>query len=539
MNKAFFLQLVFNASLLLTLALIYDLLGVRWRVGRASLRQVPAGVIIGMVGVIVMLASWKLQQGIVFDTRSILLGVSGLYFGTIPTIVAMVITAAFRLSVGGAAAGMGIAVIVTSGAIGIGWRHLRRAILADITWRELYLFGLAIHLVMLGCTFFLTAAVRWQVLMNIVLPVMLVYPVVTALLGMLMADHLKRERTKLKLLESEERYQNLARIAPVGIFRTDENGATTYVNPMWCRISGLPEEKAMGEGWLAGVHPDDRERLGGGWQETIHARKPSLADYRFLRPDGTVAWVMGQAAPELNSEGKIIGYIGTITDISERKRAEEVIRASLSEKEILLKEVHHRVKNNLMSVIGLIKMEGSKADSELFNALLRELEGRVRSMALVHESLHKSEDLASIDLQFYLETLTAHIRAQFGGGRAIRFLLQADGVKVDLDTAIPCGLILNELITNAYKHAFPGDKPRSGAGPCEIAVAVRHEGGAFTLTVADNGVGLPAGLDWKKADTLGLKLVQMLCLQISGTLELDRTLGTAFHLQFARALASG
>ena len=154
MNKAFFLQLVFNASLLLTLALIYDLLAVRWRIGRASLRQVPAGIVIGLVGVIVMLASWKMEPGIVFDTRSILIGVSGLYFGTVPTLVAMAVTAAFRVIIGGAAAAMGIAVILTSGAIGIAWRHKRQAFLADIAWRELYLFGMVIHLAMLGCTFF-------------------------------------------------------------------------------------------------------------------------------------------------------------------------------------------------------------------------------------------------------------------------------------------------------------------------------------------------------------------------------------------------
>ena len=232
-------------------------------------------------------------------------------------------------------------------------------------------------------------------LTNIVLPVMLVYPVVTALLGMLMADHLKRERTKQKLLESEERYQNLARIAPVGIFRADESGATTYVNPMWCRISGLTEARAMGDGWLAAVHPEDRKILGQGWQETIRLERPSFADYRFLRPDGTIAWVMGQATPELNSQRQIVGYVGTITDISERKRAEELIRASLAEKEVLLKEVHHRVKNNLMTVIGLIKMQETKAPKRNIRMpLLRELEGRVRSMALVHESLHKSENLA-------------------------------------------------------------------------------------------------------------------------------------------------
>ncbi len=539
MNKAFFLQLVFNASLLLTLALIYDLLAVQWRIGRASLRQVPAGVVIGIVGVIIMLVSWRLDPGIVFDTRSILIGVSGLYFGTAPTLVAMVIAAAFRASIGGAAVGMGIAVIVSSGAIGMAWRRARRSFLADITWLELYLFGWLIHLTMLGCTIFLPAAVRWHVLANIYLPVLLVYPVVTALLGMLLAGQLKREKTKQALRESEERYQNLARIAPVGIFRADESGATTYVNPMWCRISGLTEAQALGDGWLAAVHPEDRGFLDRGWQETIRLERPSFADYRFLRPDGTVAWVMGQATPELDSQGKIVGYIGTITDISERKRAEETIRASLLEKEILLKEVHHRVKNNLMSVIGLIKMEETKAKDGSLHALLDELEGRVRSMALVHESLYKSGNLARIPLQSYIETLTAHIYAQFGAERDIRFLVRAGQVEVGLDFAVPIGLILNELIVNAYKHAFPGNKPRAGAVNREITVEVRRDGGFIDLTVADNGIGLPGGSDWENPETLGLKLIKMLSRQLNGSLELDRTLGTAFHLHFAYSPAAG
>jgi len=342
MNKAFFLQLVFNASLLLTLALIYDLVAVNWRSRRTLLRQVPVGVVIGTMGVIVMLASWKMEPGIIFDTRSILLGVSGLFFGTVPTVVAMAITAVYRGFMGGAAIGMGIAVIFISGAIGIAWRYWRRSFLADITWRELYLFGLIIHLGMLGCTLILPSATRWQVLANIVLPVLLIYPIVTAFLGKLLADHLKRERTKQQLRESEGRYQNLAKIAPVGIFRTDKNGATTYVNPMWCQISGLSKVKAMGAGWLGAVNPDDRESLSKGWQETISLQKPSFADYRFLRPDGTIAWVMGQASPEMNSENEIVGYVGTITDISERKLVEsqrEVALKTLRESEDLYRDL--------------------------------------------------------------------------------------------------------------------------------------------------------------------------------------------------------
>ena len=174
-----------------------------------SLRQVPVGIVIGIMGMILMLASWKLQPGIVFDTRSILLGVSGLFFGTVPTVIAMIVTAAFRFSMGGPAAGMGIAVIVASGAIGIAWRSKRRQFLADITWRDLFLFGFLIHLAMLACTIFLPGTTRWHVLANIVLPVLLIYPAVTAILGRLLADHLKRARMNQKLRESEERYQNL------------------------------------------------------------------------------------------------------------------------------------------------------------------------------------------------------------------------------------------------------------------------------------------------------------------------------------------
>ncbi|MCX6554671.1 MAG: PAS domain S-box protein [Candidatus Aminicenantes bacterium] len=346
----------------------------------------------------------------------------------------------------------------------------------------------------------------------------------------------KIKRAEKTLRESEERYQNLAMISPVGIFRTDSNGHTTYVNPMWCQISGLSFAEALDSGWLKAVHEDDRDRLSKDWQETARLHKTSFTDYRFLRPDGTVAWVMGQASPEMNLENQFVGYVGTITDISERKRAEEMIRSSLEEKEVLLKEVHHRVKNNLMTLIGLIKMQEAKADNVTFSDLLQELEGRVRAMAQVHENLHKSKDLARVNLQDYIETMSAHIRAQYGAECDIRVSLQAAGVEVNLDIAVPCGLILNELLTNAFKHAFPGDKPRTGTDNCEINVTMVKENGTLMLTVADNGVGLPADFEWEKSETLGLQLVKMLIKQINGSIELECSAGIAFRLKFPVAV---
>jgi two-component sensor histidine kinase len=150
----------------------------------------------------------------------------------------------------------------------------------------------------------------------------------------------------------------------------------------------------------------------------------------------------------------------------------------------------------------------------------------------VHESLHKSADLAHVDLQNYIETLGAHICAQFGSDRELSFSTQVAGVGVGLDIAVPCGLILNELITNACKHAFPKDKPRSHTGKCEINVTMIQEDGVLILTVADNGVGLPAGVNWKNPKTVGLQLIKMLSLQINGSIKLDRSVGTVFSLKF-------
>jgi PAS domain S-box-containing protein len=139
-------------------------------------------------------------------------------------------------------------------------------------------------------------------------------------------DITERKRAEAALRAEERRYQTLSEISPVGIFRTDAQGQTTYVNPRWCQITGLSAADGLGEGWLRTVHPQDREQVTRGWHEAIQDPRSSTADYRFVHPDGTVAWVMGQAVPEKDHAGRVVGYVGTITDVTERKRAEEALR---------------------------------------------------------------------------------------------------------------------------------------------------------------------------------------------------------------------
>ena len=336
------------------------------------------------------------------------------------------------------------------------------------------------------------------------------------------------------LTKSEEKFRKVFNTSPdsVGITRL-EDGMYLSINPGFTKSTGYTEEDIFGKTAI-GVNIwdniEDRQRLVAGLKKD---REVTNLEAAFQIKDGNIRYgLMSTAIIDLDG---VPHFLSITRDITERKQAEEKIKNSLVEKEVLLKEVHHRVKNNLMIIIGLIKMQETKADNEMFNPLMLELEGRIRAMALVHEGLYKSADLAHINLQNYIEMMSTQIHAQFGTDRDIRFSVQAAGVDVNLDSAVPCGLILNELLTNAFKHAFPAGRPGSGAGNCEINVIVNQEGGMNVLTVADNGVGLPADLDWEKSETLGLRLIKMLSKQINGSLELDRSAGTAFRLKFPMA----
>jgi PAS domain S-box-containing protein len=196
MNDSSFLGLVQNVSLLLAVAFIFDVVTARRHTGQTSFQEIIVGLVLGAIGIIIMLTPWTFKPGIVFDTRSVLIGISGLFFGSFSVVITMAMTVAFRFYLGGTGAWTGSAVILASGLIGIAWRYYRRRSLADISWRELYLFGMVIHLVMLATMFPLPMETALRVLSNISLPVLVIYPPGTALLGTLMVYRLRREQAE-------------------------------------------------------------------------------------------------------------------------------------------------------------------------------------------------------------------------------------------------------------------------------------------------------------------------------------------------------
>jgi two-component sensor histidine kinase len=217
--------------------------------------------------------------------------------------------------------------------------------------------------------------------------------------------------------------------------------------------------------------------------------------------------------------------LNLMTEIDIRLDAEKQLTKSIGEKEVLLREVHHRVKNNLQIIISLLNLQSRYITDETTRLAFRESQNRIRAMALVHEKLYQSTNLATIDIDNYLRFLGDNL-FQFLSmkGKGITLTMDIRDIFLAIDTAIPIGLIINELISNSLKYAFPGG--RKG----EISVAIHRQDRTLTILFHDNGVGIPEDFDWRNAESLGLRLVISLVEQLDGTIELDRSTGTAFTI---------
>ena len=214
-------------------------------------------------------------------------------------------------------------------------------------------------------------------------------------------------------------------------------------------------------------------------------------------------------------------------DITENKINEEKITQSLKEKEVLLKEVHHRVKNNMQVISSILNLQSSYVRDNYALNLLKECQNRIKSMAFIHESLYQSKNFESVNFSEYVTTLSKNLVHTYSiNTKKIKLILTLDNLMLNLDTSIPCGLIINEIISNSLKYAFPDN--RDGI----IFVNLRVVNNKVNIEVGDNGVGIPDSVDIKNTQTLGLQLVDTLVEQINGTIKLSRNKGTIFSIEF-------
>jgi two-component sensor histidine kinase len=242
-----------------------------------------------------------------------------------------------------------------------------------------------------------------------------------------------------------------------------------------------------------------------------------------------VRWIWARGFPIKHESGNLYRIAGIAEDISDRKLAEAQIQASLQEKEVLLKEIHHRVKNNMQVISSLLELQSQYIDDPQTITLFRESQHRIRSMALIHEQLYHSLLLERIDFAKYIKDLATNLFQVFGNqGNAIALKLNVAAISLNIETAIPCGLIINELVSNSLKYAFP--KRKQG----EIRIIFEQiNSQQFHLSVSDNGVGLPPNFNLETTETLGVRLVRMLTRQLKGVLEVDREQGTTWKITFS------
>jgi PAS domain S-box-containing protein len=344
--------------------------------------------------------------------------------------------------------------------------------------------------------------------------------------------------------EARKEAFNIVNMSPAVAFlwKNKVGWPVEYVTDNVERILGYSREELTSGQVLYSdvVHPEDLERV---TQKVTTAcqREGSVAfehdPYRIVTKGGEVRWLDDRTHIRRDQTGTITHFQGVIFDITERRLAEQRLEASLREKETLLQEIHHRVKNNLQVVASLLELQASSlGDPELYQ-IFQDSQSRIRTMGLVHERLYGSTDLENIEASEYLKELLEYLFGLYGSvGHRLSHSLQIDDVMLGIDRAIPCGLIVNELVSNAFKHAFPPSLDREGHVRVELRVL---EDNQLALIVADNGIGLPSELNPEDVQTLGLQLVSLLTQQLAGRLEIDSGQGTRFAIFFPARIQVG
>ncbi len=339
-------------------------------------------------------------------------------------------------------------------------------------------------------------------------------------------DVTEKKKAELALQESEEKYRTITENANEGIIIV-QNNLLKYVNPKMCHKIGYSEEDLLNTSFITIVHPDDRNMLSERHQRRLSGEKlENTDDFRMITKNQETRWI--QIKPVLVSWEDKPATLNFLSDITEQKQVEEQIKSSLKEKETLLQEIHHRVKNNMQVISSLLNLQSINIEDDQIKDILKASQNRVYAMSAVHETLHGSDKLSRIDLKTYLSKITNSIFQTYSNeNRKVKLNSDVDNSSISLNQAYPLGLIINELISNSLKYAFPED------GQGEINVSTKKLKNELELTVMDDGVGMPDELDWKNPNTLGLELIRKLVEnQLDGSIDMEGSNGTKFTIKF-------
>lgn len=312
------------------------------------------------------------------------------------------------------------------------------------------------------------------------------------------------------------------------IFVKDCQGRYLMINSACEKIMGKPKSEVIGKNVTDLYSEEAARKLLKADRETLARGKTRTFEETVVLEDIERTYLVTQGV-FCNLQGDKIGTFGIGKDITELKKLTNEIKASLIEKEVLLQEIHHRVKNNMQLVSSLLGLQFSLIKDKQLIEMLKDSQNRIKSLALIHERLYKSEDMANIDFNGYINSLAIDLLKSYSKNpNKIKLTIDVEDVSFGIDTAIPCGLVINELVSNSLKYGFPGGK----AGKIMISLQSMNQDG-YELKVSDNGVSIPEDLDFRKTESLGFQLITSIVEdQLEGSIELNRTEGTGFKINF-------
>lgn len=331
------------------------------------------------------------------------------------------------------------------------------------------------------------------------------------------------------LIKNEEQLRLITDNMRDVVGQMDVKGNLKYISPSVENVLGYQPDNVIGRKISYFIHPQDFKSVKELVKETLSTYAPKTAEFRCKLSDGSYIWVEASGNPIFNND-QASGIIFGLRDVEGRKIVENEIFETLQEKENLLREIHHRVKNNLQIITSLLNLQTKYVKDERDAELFVMTQDRVRSMGLVHGNLYQSESISNVNFAEYLHSMLLELFSAHGIGTQIKMDLDLEDVSLNIETAIPCGLIVNELVINSLKHAFP-DK-RTGKIKINLFKDDRSESSNFMLKVSDNGVGIPDNLNLENTESLGFLLIKNLTEQLEGEIELNRENGTEFKIQF-------
>ncbi|MFN3926869.1 MAG: PAS domain S-box protein [Pseudanabaenaceae cyanobacterium] len=339
-----------------------------------------------------------------------------------------------------------------------------------------------------------------------------------------------RKEAEFAYIENEKKFRQIFEEVPVGMAIIGFNQRLVKVNQTLCQMLGYSEAELLSRSLPMLNHPEEDQ------QESLLAKQLYYGrihhyqlEKRCLTKSQETIWVLHTAYAIRNERGKAINILAMMRDITKQKEAQNFLKMSLAEKELLLKEIHHRIKNNLHVIANLLDLQAQTIEDEQLIQILTESQNRIYAMSLIHEQLYQSPELSKVDFAQYLHHLIRNLlQCANLYPDTIELDITAESILLNLETAIPCGLIVNELIANTLKYAWrnmPLDTPKL------IQVKFQHWEDHFALTIADNGIGLPSQRE-QSAGSLGLHLVQLLVKQLDGKMEISTEQGTRIKITF-------